>query len=158
VAACAGLLLPPAKPGADDALQKVGEYLRYHSALDARVSEFLMLIVSRIWTQQFEWAVHYPLVLQAGLAPEVASALGEGRRPQRMADDEKIAYDFAEELLRTHDVSEATYQRTVTRFGERGVIDMIGLLGYFTTVSMVLNVAHTPSSDSKAGELVALPL
>lgn len=140
-------------------LQKVGEYLRYHSALDARVNEFVMLIVARHWTQQFEWSVHYPLALKAGLKPEIAQAIAEGRRPSGMAEDEEIAYDFCDELFRTRGVSDMTYSRAVTKFGEHGLIDMLGLLGYFTTVSMVMNVAHTPPpQDDTDSALDPFPL
>jgi 4-carboxymuconolactone decarboxylase len=140
-------------------LQKVGEYLRYHAALDPRIMEFVVLIISRHWTQQFEWCVHYPLALKAGLRPEIAQAIAEGRRPSAMADDEEIAYDFCHELLGTHGVSEATYQRAVATFGELGLMDFLGLVGYFITISMVMNVAHTPPpQDEAVAPLVPFPL
>ncbi len=125
-------------------LQKVGEYLRYQSALETRINEFVMLIVSRQWTQQFEWCMHYPLAIKAGMKQEVLDALAQGRRPVGMAQDEEIAYDVCDELERMHGVSDATYRRAVEAFGERGLLDMIGLIGYFSTVSMVMNVARTP--------------
>jgi 4-carboxymuconolactone decarboxylase len=128
-----------------DRLQKVGEYLRFQSSLEPRISEFVMCVVSRQWTQQFEWAVHVPLALKAGVKPETIAALADGRRPAGMAGDETLAYDFCAELERNRGVSEATYRQTVDRFGERGLIDLLGLVGYFTTVSMVMNVAHTPA-------------
>jgi 4-carboxymuconolactone decarboxylase len=128
-----------------DRLQKVGEYLRFQSSLEPRISEFVMCVVSRQWTQQFEWAVHVPLALKAGVKSETIAALADGRRPVNMASDEMLAYDFCVELERNHGVSEATYRQTVEQFGERGLIDLLGLVGYFTTVSMVMNVAHTPA-------------
>lgn len=133
-----------------DRLQKVGEYLRFQSSLEQRISEFVMLIVSREWTQHFEWSVHAPLGRKAGLAEDTIAALAEGRRPSGMRGDEAVAYDFCEELLRTKGVSETTYRRAVASFGEHGVIDMIGVAGYFTTVSMVMNVAHSPPPDDKS--------
>ncbi|HET9403455.1 MAG TPA: carboxymuconolactone decarboxylase family protein [Burkholderiales bacterium] len=136
-------------------LQKVGEYLRFQSALEPRISEFIMLIVSREWTQQFEWAVHVPLGRKVGLKDEVIEALAGGRRPATMRADEEIVYDFCEELLRTKGVSDATYRRTVKAFGENGVVDIVGILGYFTTVSMVLNVAHTPPDDGSGVKLLS---
>lgn len=138
-------------------LQKVGEYLRYESAPDTCINEFAMLIVSRQWTQQFEWRMHYPLALKAGMKAEVLDALAQGRRPSGMAQDEEIAYDFCDELFRTHGVCDATYQRTVAQFGEPGVIDMLGLVGYFTTVSMVMNVARTPPQQSEVTPLATYP-
>ena len=141
-----------------DRLQKVGEYLRFRSSLQARISEFLMLVVSRQWTQQFEWRVHVPLALKAGLKQEAVQSLAEGRRPAGMAQDEEVAYEFCDELFRTKGVSEATYRRAVRQFGEHGVIDLLGLVGYFTTVSMVMNVAHTPPpKDDSVAALRAFP-
>lgn len=140
-------------------LQKVGEYLRFQSALDTKLNEFVMLITSRHWTQQFEWCMHYPLALKAGMKPEILDALAEGRRPAGMAEDEEIAYDLCDELFRTHGVSDTTYRRATGKFGERGVIDMVGLIGYFSTVSMIMNVAHTPPQmDAKATPLASYPL
>lgn len=139
-------------------LQKVGEYLRFDSVLDKRISEFVMLIVSRQWTQQFEWCMHYPLALKAGVRQEALDALGEGRRPTGMAADEEAAYELCEELARNHGVSDATYARAVETFGERGVVDLIGLAGYFTTVSMLMNVARTPPlADATAAPLAPFP-
>jgi 4-carboxymuconolactone decarboxylase len=139
------------------AMQKVGEYLRFRSSLEPRLSELLMLIVSREWTQQFEWSVHVPLALNAGVKRETVDSLAEGRRPAGMAADEALAYDFCTELAATHGVSEATYRHTVEQFGERGMIDILGVIGYFTAVSMVLNVAHTPPAGTAAIPLPPLP-
>lgn len=139
-------------------MQKVGEYLRYQSALETRINEFVMLIVSRQWTQQFEWCMHYPLAQKAGMRTEVLDALADGRRPPGMAPDEEAAYDLCDELDRTRGVSDGTYRRAVEMFGERGVLDMLGLVGYFTTVSMVMNVARTPPlAGSVAAPLAPFP-
>jgi 4-carboxymuconolactone decarboxylase len=126
-------------------LQKVGEYLRYQSALERRLGELAMLVVSRHFTQQFEWQVHYPLALEAGLAKESADALAQGARPRAMRADEATVYDFCTELLHARGVAEDTYREAVARLGERGVVDLVGLVGYFVTVSLVLNTAHTPA-------------
>jgi 4-carboxymuconolactone decarboxylase len=140
-------------------LGDVGEYLRFRNTLEKRISELLMLIVSREWTQQFEWAVHVPLALDAGVKRETVASLAAGRRPAGMADDEALAYDFSVELLRGKGVSDATYGAALAQFGERGLIDLLGVLGYFTAVSMVLNVAHTPPpADARVEPLAALPL
>jgi 4-carboxymuconolactone decarboxylase len=141
-----------------DALQKVGEYLRFRSSLEPRVSELLMLVVSRHWTQQFEWTVHVPLALRAGVSTHTIAAIADGRRPAAMTADEAQAYDFASELLRNHGVSDATYAAALACFGERGVIDMLAVLGYFTSVSMVLNIARTPAPAGEVAPLQALPL
>ena len=133
-------------------LQKVGEYLRFDSVLPPRLSEFATLVVARHWTQQFEWFVHVPLALTAGVSQDTIDALRDGRRPGTMSDDEACVYDFAVELLRHHGASDATYAAASQRFGERGVVDLVALLGYFVLVSMVLNVAHTPPEPGSAVE------
>jgi 4-carboxymuconolactone decarboxylase len=139
-------------------LQKVGEYLRFDSVLPPRLSEFATLVVARHWTQQFEWFVHVPLALKAGVTQDTIDALRDGRRPASLSADEACVHDLAGELLRHHGVSDATYAAAVERFGEQGVVDLVALIGYFALVSMVLNVAHTPP-DPVAGvaELPPLP-
>jgi 4-carboxymuconolactone decarboxylase len=138
-------------------MQKVGEYLRFHSALSSRISEFVTLIVAREWTQEFEWFIHLPLAAKAGTSAETLAALGEGRRPPVMAEDETAAYDFTTELLARHGACDATYARTLAVFGEQGLIDLVGLIGYFTAISMVLNVAHTPPEAPAGDPLVRFP-
>ena len=127
-------------------LQKVGEYLRYDSVLERRLSEFAMLIVARHLTQQFEWQVHYPLALEAGIARETAEALAAGARPCTMREDEALLFDFVSELLHRHGAADATYRNALHRLGERALVELVALVGYFITVSLVLNVAHTPAA------------
>jgi 4-carboxymuconolactone decarboxylase len=136
-------------------LQKTGEYLRYNSVLPPRINEFVILIAARQWTQQYEWSVHHPLALKAGLNAGVAQALAEGRRPTGMGDDEAVAYDFCDELFRTRSVSDATYARALEKFKEQGIIDMLGVAGYYSTLAMILNATRTPLPD---GEKAALPV
>ena len=128
-------------------LQKAGEYLRFDSALPRRVSEFATLLVARQWTQQFEWFVHVPLARQEGTSAATIEALRIGRRPPTMSAEEAFVYDFILELTTHRGVSDAMYGECIERFGERGVIDLVGLIGYFALVSMVLNVAHTPPNE-----------
>ena len=138
--------------------QKVGEYLRFHSALPARLSEFATLVVSRAWTQPFEWSVHVPLALKAGTSLATIAALREGRRPADLSDDEALVYDFATELMAHHGVSDDSYARCVQRLGEPGTIDLVSTIGYFVWMSMVLNVAHTPAEPPEGvGALPPLP-
>jgi 4-carboxymuconolactone decarboxylase len=126
-------------------LQKVGEYLRFDNSIGVRLAEFATLVVSRRWTQQFEWAIHVPLALKAGTREETIAALAEGRRPPTMAADEAEVYDFVDELLQHHGVSDATYAAVRERVGEQGVVDLTTLVGYFVTMAAMLNVARTPA-------------
>lgn len=125
-------------------VQKVGEYLRFGGALPARLTEFATCVVARAWTQQFEWFVHVPLALKAGTSAQALDDLREGRRPRAMSEDEARVHDFVQELLAHRGVSDATYADAVAAFGERGVVELTSLVGYFAMLSMVLNVAHTP--------------
>jgi len=125
-------------------LQKVGEYLRFQSALPPRLSELVMATVAREWSNEFEWAVHVPLAQKAGVAAKILEAIGAGRRPDAMADDEALVHDFTLELLARKGVCDATYERGVKSLGERALLDLIGLIGYFVGICMVMNVAHTP--------------
>jgi len=131
----------------------MGDYLRFRNALPKRVSEMVILITAREWTQQFEWTYHYRHATEAGLAREIADAIGEGRRPPKMAEDEIAAYEFAIELHNRRSVSDATYARALALCGERGVIDLTGICGYYSFLAMMMNVARTPapadSGDAK---------
>ena len=122
----------------------MGDYLRFRNVLPRRVSEMVILIAAREWTQQFEWTYHYKYALEAGLAKGVADAIADGRRPDAMAEDEAAAYDFSIELHRRKSVSDATYARALALYGERGIIDLIGLSGYYSFLAMMMNVARTP--------------
>jgi 4-carboxymuconolactone decarboxylase len=145
-------------PGLLAQVQKVGAYLRFDSALPTRVNEFATLIVARRLTQQFEWAVHAAAAAKAGTSAATIAALREGRRPDAMSDDEALVHDFCTELLAHHGVSDTSYARCRDRFGERGVVDLTALVGYFVMVSLVLNVAHTPPEPTPGVEpLPALP-
>jgi len=135
----------------------MGDYLRFKSALPPRLSEFVILMTARRWTQQYEWNAHQPLALRAGVKPDVVAALAEGRRPERMTEEEDTLYTLCDELQRNQSVSDATYARAVARFGENGVIDTIGLTGYYTLLSMVMNTARTPLPDGAKAALAPFP-
>jgi 4-carboxymuconolactone decarboxylase len=138
-------------------LQRTGEYLRFKSVFETRLSELAILITARAWSQDFEWHHHRPIAEKAGLKVAIIEAIAEGRRPDAMAADEAVIYDFLDELVRTRTVSEPTYKRTVAAFGEPGVIDLIGIHGYYSLLAMVLNVTHTPLPDGAKPGLAPLP-
>src|SRR6478735_12350856 len=121
----------------------MGDYLRYKSVLPPQLNEFAILITARRWTQEYEWAVHQPIAVKAGLKAEITQAVAEGRRPQGMSSDEEIVYEFCTELHQNHSISDATYARALARFGEQGIIDLTGVNGYYTFLAMVLNTART---------------
>ena len=125
-------------------VRSMGDYLRFNSALPPRLSELVILITAREWTQNYEWQAHHDIALKAGLKAEIAAAIADGRRPDGMADDESIVYALVTELIQNKSVSDATYARAVKAFGEPGVIDTVGIVGYYTMLAMVLNTARTP--------------
>lgn len=134
----------------------MGDYLRYKSALPPRLSEFVILLTARRWTQQYQWNAHRALALQGGLRAEIVEAIADGRRPERMAADEEVVYTLCDELARTQSVSDPTYARAVAALGEQGVIDTLGLTGYYTMLAMVLNTARTPLPPGAAPGLKPL--
>jgi 4-carboxymuconolactone decarboxylase len=138
-------------------LQKVGEYLRFHNTIGPKLTEFVILLTARQWTQQYEYNAHEPLALKVGVKQETISAITEGRRPAEMAADEEVVYDFCTELRQNQSISDTTYARAVTRFGEQGVIDMTGLIGYYTTLAMIMNVARSPLPEGKKAPLAPFP-
>jgi 4-carboxymuconolactone decarboxylase len=120
----------------------MGDYLRYKSAIGNTLSEFAILITAQVWAQDYEWAVHYPIALKAGIRKEDADDIAAGRRPATMSPDEETVFDFTSELLRNKQVSDATFERAKSRFGSKGVVDMTGIVGYYTLLAMQLNVAQ----------------
>jgi 4-carboxymuconolactone decarboxylase len=137
-------------------LQKVGEYLIYHNSLEPRLFELSVLMLARQWTQQFEWRHHYPLALKAGLRQDTLDAIAEGRRPPHLSEDESLVFDFVTELLGNKSVSEPTYARFAARFGAQNLVDLIGTMGFYTSIAMVANVDRTPLEDGTAPLLLPL--
>ncbi|MEJ8811259.1 carboxymuconolactone decarboxylase family protein [Variovorax ureilyticus] len=137
----------------------LGEYLRFDSPLDARVRELVTCAVARHVGNQFEWVVHATAAVKAGVSADAIEALRLGRRAAPLADDEQLALDFAQELLRNHGVSEPTYAAAESRFGKPVVVDLAALVGYFTMVCWVMNMAHTPVKPAEGQPgLEAFPL
>jgi 4-carboxymuconolactone decarboxylase len=135
----------------------MGAYMRHHTVLPPRLNEFIILITARQWTQQYEWYVHQPAALKAGLGHELVNAIAAGRRPIGMSEEEKIVHDFTIELLRGQNVSDPVYAAAAAKFGEQGVVEMVAVAGYYTFLSMMMNTARTPVPvDSTVPPLVPL--
>jgi 4-carboxymuconolactone decarboxylase len=122
----------------------MGDYLRYHSAIGNTLSELVILITARAWSQGYEWSAHQPIALKAGISKDIVDAIAEGRRPTTMSAEEEIAYDFTMELQNNRSVSDATFAKAEKRFGRKGVVDMAGISGYYTFLAMQLNMARHP--------------
>ena len=128
----------------------MGDYLRYASGIGNTLSEFAILITARDWGQDYEWSVHAPIAAKAGIKPEKIAAIREGRRPDAMSPDETIIYDFATELLHNKGVSDATFKAAESRFGKPAVVDLVGIVGYYTFNAMMLNTARYKPADGTA--------
>ena len=135
--------------------------LRLHnlqnSALSPKLTELAILIAARHWTNSYEWNAHHTLAVKAGLSTDIINAVSDGRRPDRMADDEAILHDFCMELLNNGSVSDATYERALAKFGEAGVVEAAGLQGYYSYLAMVMNVARSPSPANATQKLTPFP-
>ena len=138
-------------------LQRLGEYLRYRSALGPRLTELVILLTARAWTQQFEWSVHVETGRAAGLSAATISAIAAGRRPAKLDADEAVVYDFFIELQSARSVVDATYARARAALGEQGIVDLLGVAGYYATLAMLLNVARTPLPRGRRALLKPLP-
>jgi 4-carboxymuconolactone decarboxylase len=119
--------------------QKLGEFVRYHSSLPPRLFELAVLVTAQHWKAQFEWYAHAPLAKKAGLGDDVIAAIHAGTRPHFAKPDEAAVYEFAVELYAKKRVSDATYATAVAQVGERGAVELVGVLGYYALVSMTLN-------------------
>jgi 4-carboxymuconolactone decarboxylase len=137
-------------------LTALSDYLRWNTALSPRLSEFAIIIAARQWTAQYEWFAHYPLAMKAGLEPKIAADLAAGNRPNGMREDEAAVYDLATELYRDKKVSDATYNAALKQFGERGVMDVIGIIGYYDLVSMTLITMQASAPNDSVAPLPIL--
>jgi 4-carboxymuconolactone decarboxylase len=125
--------------------------------LGQKLTEFAILIAAREWTNNFEWNAHARLATAAGLSVAIISAVADGRRPERLAEDEEILWDFCNELLHNKSVSDPTYARALAKFGEAGVVEAASLEGYYTHLSMVMNTARSPLPANVKPPLVLFP-
>jgi 4-carboxymuconolactone decarboxylase len=128
-----------------------------NNPLGARLTEFAILIAAREWTNNFEWNAHARLATAAGLSDAIIAAVADGRRPERMAEDEEIVWDFCNELLHNKSVSDPTYVRALAKFGEAGVVEAASLEGYYTYLSMVMNTARSPLPANVKPPLALFP-
>ncbi|UGX99748.1 carboxymuconolactone decarboxylase family protein [Bradyrhizobium quebecense] len=137
-------------------LSNLSDYLRWNTSLPARLSEMAILITARHWTAQYEWSAHYPLAMKGGLDPKIADAIAKGTRPDGMKDDEAALYDLGIAFYRDRKVSDAVYKAALEKFGERGIMDIIGIMGYYDLVSMTLITMQAGSANDSVPPLPVL--
>jgi len=131
--------------------RSMGDYLRFKSAIGNTMSELVILIIAREWTQDFEWWYHYPLALKAGISKDIADAIADGRHPVGMSADEDMIYSYTTELAKNKRVSDVTFDRVKARFGTKGVVDLAGIAGYYTLLAMQLNSAQYKLPKGQVG-------
>jgi 4-carboxymuconolactone decarboxylase len=132
-------------PGLADNAHKLGAHVRFGTQFTPRQTEIAILMTARYWTAQFEWAAHVRLAREAGLPQDVIDAIAERLMPSFSDPDEQLVYDFCRDYYDDHRVDDATYQRVVGRFGDKGIVDLAGLIGYYSFVSVTLNVFEVPT-------------
>jgi 4-carboxymuconolactone decarboxylase len=141
------------RPDLADRAQALGRYCRYDSSLPPRLSELAILATARVWKSEFEWAAHKPIALEAGISEDIVEAIRTGKKPVFPEADEEIVYRFSVMLHTERNVSDAVYARATEVLGEEAVVDLTGLLGYYTLISMTINVFEIPPPDGHAPEL-----
>ena len=124
--------------------QQLGAFVRFKTSLEPRLSEFAILCTARMWRAQYEWHAHAPIAETAGVKPEAIRDIKAGRTPKKAAKDERAIFDFVQELYRKRRVSERTYKRVQGYLGDKGTVELVGILGYYTGVSMILNIFNVP--------------
>src|SRR5580704_2366886 len=124
--------------------QQLGAFVRFNTSVEPRLSEFAILCIARIWRAQYEWHAHAPIAEKAGVKAETIRDIKAGRTPTKAAKDERAIFDFVQELYKKRRVSERTYKRVHAVLGDRGTVELVGILGYYTGVSMILNVFNVP--------------
>ena len=124
--------------------QQLGAFVRYKTSLEPRLSEFAILCIARMWRSQYEWHAHAPIAEQAGVKPEVIHDIKAGRAPKKAAKDERAIFDFVQELYKKRRVSDRNYKRVQDFLGDKGIVELVGILGYYAGVSMVLNIFNVP--------------
>lgn len=143
------------RPGLAEHAQALGQYCRYDSSLPPRLSELAILTMAVFWQAEFEWWAHKPIALKAGVAPEVVQALLHGDDISFTQEDERVVHAFINTLIRTRKVPDALYQEAIAVLGEENVVDLVGLAGYYTLISMTLNVFEIAPPEGEPQELAA---
>lgn len=140
-------------PNLADKAQQLGQFCRYETSLPTHLSELAILVTGRFWGAEFEWYAHKRIGLEAGLDPEVVEDIRCRRSPNFKTKAEKLIYEFATQLHNDHRVAKSTYAAAVNEFGEKGAVELVGILGYYTLISMTLNTFEVPLPEGVQPEL-----
>jgi 4-carboxymuconolactone decarboxylase len=127
-------------PAFGELAQQLGGYCRFKTDVPPRLSEFAILVTARLWRAQYEWFAHVPQAERAGVKAETIRDLHKGRVPKAAPKDERAIYDFIQELYKTRRVSDKTFARVRSLLGDAATVELVGILGYYSLISMILNV------------------
>lgn len=141
------------QPELAQAAQALGRYCRYDSSVPARLSELTILLLGRHWLAEYEWAAHRPFAVKAGLSDAVIDAIRDGEEPPFAREDERLVYDFVRQLHAERQVDDELYKALVAAIGELAVVDLVGIAGYYTLISMTIKVFEVPPPAGVAPEL-----
>ena len=149
-----GMLVGPLRaalhrPDLAEVWQRFGAMLRYGTSLPPHLSELAILVTARLWRAQYEWYAHAPVAERAGLKPQTIRELHRGRVPKSARKDERAVYDLIRELYRTRRVSERTFRRVEDVLGTSATVELVGILGYYALISMILNVFRMPLPEGE---------
>ena len=136
-------------PGLARSAQTVGEYARYGTSLSKGLTELAIITTGRVWSSAFEWEHHAPLAIEGGIDPENVNIISMGQRPNFTKVEEEAVFDFAAEANILKNVSDTTYIILVNILNETAAIDIVGICGYYSLISMTLNVFKVPSDTDK---------
>jgi 4-carboxymuconolactone decarboxylase len=135
-------------PAFGELAQQLGGYCRFKTGVPPRLSEFAILVTARLWRAQYEWFAHVPQAERAGVKAETIRDLHKGRVPKAAPKDERAIYDFIQELYKNRRVSDKTFERVRSVLGDAATVELIGILGYYVLISMILNVFRmSPPGD-----------
>jgi 4-carboxymuconolactone decarboxylase len=140
-------------PALADNAQRLGAFCRYGTSLEPRLSELAILLTARHWTAHYEWYAHEKFARNAGIGDAAIAAIAARRKPELSREDEQAVYDFCQEYYRDHRVDDATFARAMAQLGERGVVDLVGIMGYYALISATLNVFEVPVPDGETRPL-----
>jgi 4-carboxymuconolactone decarboxylase len=140
-------------PEMANASRPLGRYLRFQAPMPQKLKEIAILLTARFWGGQYVWYSHRKYAIEAGLSSAFIDAMAKGERPQNMPGDEAAVFDFCSELLSTRQVSDGNYQKFVERFGERAVVELIGLMGQYHTTSALFAVDRYPLPEGAKEEI-----
>lgn len=141
------------RPGLAQAAQALGAYCRYGSSLDPRLSELAILTMATLWKSEFEWWAHKPIALKAGLSSDIVEALQQGKQPRFAEDETRMVYSVVKELTEQRQLSDKTYNEAREVLGEERLVDLVGVCGYYTLISMTINAFEVPIPEGEVAEL-----